>query len=322
VRLFEPFERGPAADRIAGLGLGLSIARRLAQAMGGGLTAHSAVDEGTSFRLALDLPLSAGHSAEPARPGRGGRVLLAEDTPLSRRVLAALLRAEGALVEEAEDGDQALSLAARLDFDLMILDMRMPGRDGLDVAQAVRGGLGRNRETPVAIVTASNSEAILRRANELGIKSVLQKPVGRSGLRRLLISAESGQWTHVAEIRGAADAVPERLAELRSVLGEDEADSMLIQVQPNILAAVERIGTAYRVGDRPTAIREAHRLAGLAGHFGLTAVSNAARALESGLENGLADADSWARIGALRDAVRNNDWDPFCKRQSDQLLRD
>jgi signal transduction histidine kinase/DNA-binding response OmpR family regulator len=302
VRLFEPFERGPAADRIAGLGLGLSIARRLAQAMDGDLTAHSAAGEGASFRLTLELPRAADRPGTSGPPGHAARVLLAEDTPLSRRVLAALLRAEGALVEEAEDGDEALALTTRLDFDLMILDMRMPRRDGLEVARAVRGG-GRNHDKPIAIVTASSSPDIGRRAVELGVQAMLQKPIGRTGLRRLLASAESGQWTPAAETVDDAGATADRLAELRLVLGDGEAADLLVQVRPNILAAAERIQAAFQAGETATATREAHRLAGLASHFGLTAVSRAAYGLETRLDG--------ASITVLRDAIHNTDWAAF-----------
>ncbi len=313
-RIFEPFERGPAADRITGLGLGLSIARRLAQAMDGDLTARSAPGEGAIFRLRLDLPLSFSRPVTLSSPRRSLRVLLAEDTPLSRRVLSALVRAEGCVVDEAEDGDAALSLAMQVDFDLMILDMHMPGRDGLAVTQAVRCGAARNSGTPIAIVTASATAEVERRAAALGIEAVLQKPIGRNELQRLLAGAESGQWAPTEMVTDASASHSDRLAELRDILGRAEAGVLLAQVKPNILEAMDRIRNAMESGEAIAATREAHRLAGLTSHFGLTVQSGAAYKLETLLERppaGGGSAELLPAMLSLQSAIEHIDWTAF-----------
>jgi signal transduction histidine kinase/CheY-like chemotaxis protein/HPt (histidine-containing phosphotransfer) domain-containing protein len=314
VRLFEPFERGQAADRVAGLGLGLSIARRLAQAMDGDLTAHGAPGEGATFRVRLDLPRAPNARAASARPSRAVRVLLAEDTALSRRVLAALLRADGALVEDAENGEAALSLALRIDFDLIILDMRMPGRDGLAVAEAIRGAQARNCNTPIAIITASSSEDIAGRSMELGLNAVLQKPIGRAGLRRLLDSVESGRWALEAASFDPEDATVDRLAEFREALGPAEAGDLFVQVRPNILSAIDRIEAALRANETGVAVREVHRLMGLASHFGLVSLTRPARALEELLGRpsaAVSAEDAPMQIAVLQEAARDIDWTAF-----------
>jgi signal transduction histidine kinase/DNA-binding response OmpR family regulator len=310
VRLFEPFERGAGAERTEGLGLGLSIARRLAHVIGGDLSLQSAPGEGATFRLHLKLPAGEAAQAIPVSPKRGLRVLLAEDTPLSRQVLAALLRAEGCVVDEAEDGEAALSLAISKAFDIIVLDMRMPGLDGIGVAQAVRGGGGRNSLTSMAILTAAYTEDVERCAAEAGVEVVLQKPVSRAQLQHLLAGVKSGQGAPPALLTMAEVSWSTRLAELRDVLGQADADALFAQVRPNTLSAMTRIRRALKAGESLAAAQEAHRLAGLASQFGLRALGSAAQDLEDRLQHGPAGAASvWA--APLEDAIKAVDWSRF-----------
>jgi signal transduction histidine kinase/DNA-binding response OmpR family regulator len=320
LRLFEPFERGQGAEKREGLGLGLSVARRLAHAMGGDLTVQSIPGAGTVFRLVLQLPVGNLEPAPPLAAHAGLRVLLAEDAPLSRRVIAALLRAEGCLVDEAEDGDAALAGAMRLDFDLMILDMRMPGRDGLAVAQAVRDGAGRNAATPTAIFTASHTEDVESRAREIGIEVVLQKPIGGAELRRLLAGVTSGRWTAVGPGPPYEASSSMRLRELREALGDAEADLLLVQVRPNMQDAMARLRLAMDGRDFHLAVQDAHRLSGLSSHFGLTALSRAADDLEKCLEGaaaGDAPVGAQAQLMAVESALGSIDWIRFSERVGD-----
>jgi signal transduction histidine kinase/DNA-binding response OmpR family regulator len=267
VRLFEPFERGEAADRIAGLGLGLSISRRLATAMAGELTAHSAPDEGAHFRLVLNLPQAPREPVRAERGDRARRVLLAEDTPLSRRVLSALLTAQGCVVREARDGEDALALARVEPFDLLMLDMRMPGATGVDVARMIRSEPSVNGATPITVITASRDSALDEAAAELGLECVLQKPVDGDLLRRLLLALATGDWPNSASTQ--TNSVARRLTELSEALGAEEAAALLEQVEPSVRGALDEALRAIHAGADEEAARELHRMAGLLAHFGL-----------------------------------------------------
>lgn len=131
-----------------------------------------------STRWAPEFPL------EPAQPTR---ILLAEDDEEMRRMLAEWLRRDGYLVSEARDGVEltericeALFREGRAVPDVLITDLRMPGRDGLDVVSLLRGA---DSMIPVILITAFGDEETHRRAARLGADAVFDKPVDLDELR-------------------------------------------------------------------------------------------------------------------------------------------
>ena len=143
-RLFEPFQHAHSG----GSGLGLSIAQSLAHALGGAITASAAPGAGACFTLTL--PARSPHALA------GLQVLLADDHPQSRQVARLILEAQGVAVIEAPDGLAALELYRAIRVDLVLLDQRMPGPDGLEVRQmmlALDAAAGRPA-TPIALLSA------------------------------------------------------------------------------------------------------------------------------------------------------------------------
>lgn len=125
-----------------------------------------------------------------------GRVLLADDVADNRRLIANLLTKAGYEVVEARDGDEVLELVSKEDFDLVLLDVRMPGRDGIQTLQALRNE-PKSRHWPVIMMTGSRSIleslAVTRpKLEELGVTSLLQKPFSAEELART-ITRERGQ---------------------------------------------------------------------------------------------------------------------------------
>jgi CheY-like chemotaxis protein len=254
--------------------------------MGGDLAVRSIADEGTVFSLHLTLPIFR-QAASDQDEGRlqTPKVLLAEDTPLSRQVLSALLRAEGCVVVEAEDGDVAASNAMQTEFDLMILDMSMPGRSGLAVAEMIRRTDCCNRHTPIAIVTASNPKVFEADVAAVGIAHVLQKPIGRAEIRGILntwaasAASRERQSEHLAQF-----SAEEIVLELHAALGSGEAAALLAQVESQIYSGMDALRQAIHSGDWVSGAASAHRLAGLAGQFGLSTLRCEALRLEALLE--------------------------------------
>jgi signal transduction histidine kinase/CheY-like chemotaxis protein len=186
-RLFRSFEQADAsaARKFGGTGLGLAISRRLAEMMGGGLTVESAVDSGSTLRLELTLVLSAAQSAEIAQPAEeacappiGARaILIAEDHPINRRLISLILDPLGWALTLAEDGAEAVSVANRMPFDVIIMDMQMPVMSGLEATHAIRNGLGPNAKTPIIALTANAFDDDRTAWLNAGAADFLTKPI-------------------------------------------------------------------------------------------------------------------------------------------------
>lgn len=290
LRIFEPFERGSADDG-GGLGLGLFLGRHLARAMGGDLRVRGLPEGGKAFEFEIEAAAAAPLD-DPARQGelKGLRVLLAEDTDLSRDVLAALLRREGCEVVEARDGEEARARLAQGRFDLVLLDHRMPRLSGVEVArEAAASG------APTVLMTASVEPWLEAEARAAGVHCVLEKPVSLAGLRAL----SRGGFRARAAGRGA-----ERVDELRKQLGPAGRD-LLRAVRPTLDAELARLSELSEAGDPTAVAAQLHRLRGLAGHFGLEALGEVLALAGEGT------ADPVHLVPRLRAAAAKTEWSLF-----------
>ncbi|GHF44398.1 signal transduction histidine kinase [Deinococcus metalli] len=159
-RLFQDFSQvgPPGAGRGSGSGLGLSLARQFAEQLGGHVQVSSAVGEGSCFTVTLPVHVRrpgapAGPGPDAAAPLAGPRVLLVDDTPGDRERLRALLAPWRAQTVEAASGAEGLTLVAEAAPALVLLDLSMPGMDGLAFLDALRAQ-PRGGSVPVLVVTA------------------------------------------------------------------------------------------------------------------------------------------------------------------------
>ncbi len=194
---FQRVERTGAG--VNGAGLGLSLSRQLAKLMGGALEATSAVGVGSCFTLTLPFDETAIREIEPeseapqsveaaGAPPRNLRILIAEDDALNAAMLRAILEQLGHQVVHAHNGRRALDLARICDFDLVMLDGRMPVLDGPQTAAALRALDGANRDvTVVAVIGGDADEA--RECLDAGADIVLRKPVSVAAVARAVADA-------------------------------------------------------------------------------------------------------------------------------------
>ena len=196
--LFQPFTQADSSTtrRFGGSGLGLSICRELATLMGGDVGLDS---DGVAGSCAwVELPLSpagkddfaaiAGPLDEsPPQPLRGMRVLLAEDNPVNRLIVGAMLARLGAEVIEAANGAEAITEASRPDRALhaILMDLHMPEVDGLEATRRLRAQPATAR-LPIIALTAAVLDAERAQAHAAGMNGFVAKPAAEAELLRAL----------------------------------------------------------------------------------------------------------------------------------------
>ncbi len=184
--LFERFEQADSSStrKHGGSGLGLAITKRLAEMMGGAVGFSSTPGQGSTFWIEID-----GETVEPTEvtqidePDIGEfRVLLVEDNPTNRLVISKILEALGVQVDTAEDGAQGVELAARGGYDLVLMDIQMPGMDGIEATRRIRAMDGAKGSTPIVAVTANVMADQRTSYADAGMNGVVAKPVSAGAL--------------------------------------------------------------------------------------------------------------------------------------------
>jgi CheY-like chemotaxis protein len=187
---FEAFHQASQEARLmGGSGLGLTIARSILQLMGGTIGAVSRVGEGSCFWF--ELPLIPAEPPTPNQPDapttdlKGVRVLLVEDNAVNVMVAGGLLRKAGCEYTVADDGARAVQMVEDQQFGAILMDVRMPGMDGLEATRRIRA-LERERRTPIIALTASALTDDREECFEAGMDDYLGKPFTEEALRATL----------------------------------------------------------------------------------------------------------------------------------------
>lgn len=186
-KIFSSFEQlRTAASNSAGTGLGLPISRNIARLMGGDLEVASEPGKGAEFYMTLRFPLgtgaalwSEGNDAEE-RSLEGMRILLAEDNNLNAEIAQELLEMQGIEVCRAVDGQEAVDLffnSAPGEFGLILMDIRMPVKDGHEAAREIRGSGRPDADVPIIAMTANSFKEDEEAAMKAGMNGFVPKPV-------------------------------------------------------------------------------------------------------------------------------------------------
>lgn len=347
-RIFEPFTQIDASSTrpYSGTGLGLAICRRVADKMGAVLEIDSEPGRGTRFRfevgfgVADDVPPDVGASdrqaaspapgiaAPPTVAARPLRILLAEDTPANQRLATTILGRRGHAVDVAGNGREAVELAGRRRYDLVLMDLSMPVMDGFQATAAIRSLVGGASSPDVTILalTAHAMRGDRERCLRAGMDGYLTKPIDVDSFlssveafaARLEVAGPDGRPPAASDDgRRPREEVPldepiyDRTASLKRLGGSEELFRDLIgffmEDAPGLL---EQLRAGLLNDDAAAVERAAHSLKGLVANCGGLPASTAAARVETiGREGRLAEAPESverlvAELDRLREALR------------------
>jgi CheY-like chemotaxis protein len=188
-RLFRPFAQASAAiaRRYGGAGLGLAVVKVLARRMGGDLTVTSVPGRGSRFTFSAVLPVAPTHAAENVRarhstaPARSLKILCVEDNPYGRVILNTILTELGHHADFVGSGEEALSAVPR-GYDVVLMDITLPGIDGLEATRRIRALPGVTGATPIIGISGRTEPGDGNTARAAGMNFYLRKPVSPSAL--------------------------------------------------------------------------------------------------------------------------------------------
>ena len=187
--LFERFRQadGSTTRRYGGSGLGLAITRQLAELMGGTVRFSSQVGVGSTFVLALPAPLDAPVAdAEAAEAGEaplaGVAILVVDDNATNRLIASKMLEQLGAQVAVAEGGAEAIELARTTAFDMVLMDIQMPGMDGIEATRRLRRETALGDAVPIIALTANVFDEQRQLYLASGMDGVVGKPINPADL--------------------------------------------------------------------------------------------------------------------------------------------
>lgn len=196
-RIFERFRQG-GRQRRGGAGLGLSIARELARALGGDLTAQSVPGQGSVFTLTVAAPPLAteaqarGEERAVTEAGAlsGRRVLIVDDTSDNRALFTRFIERSGGAAVSVESGEAAYDAVQTGAFDVILMDIQMPGWDGFETTERLREyyARGAGQRPPILAVTAFAVGSEFDRVQSFGFDAALTKPVTRAELTAAIVA--------------------------------------------------------------------------------------------------------------------------------------
>ncbi|MFQ3650161.1 MAG: ATP-binding protein [Gemmataceae bacterium] len=291
-RIFEPFAQAhrSTARTHGGTGLGLAISSRLVEFMGGKLHVESIVGHGSTFCFVLPLPAAVlpptpssfhGHGEETVlqKLGRSLHVLIVEDNPVNQQVLSMLLERLGCTWEIAENGEQGVQRVAQKRFDVVLMDLQMPGIDGLRATRLIRAAETTGPRLPIVACTANAMEGERDRCLAAGMDDYLTKPV--RGRQLLECFARLFGATGRAKTPHAVVPSHNWRERLHAMGFDNEAIHRLAQsFCDSVPSRLQMLREAYEAKDAPQVRLLAHTLKSSLTIFGAERAAQAAAFLE------------------------------------------
>jgi signal transduction histidine kinase/DNA-binding NarL/FixJ family response regulator len=277
--LFKEFERfGAERTSIEGTGLGLAIANRLVRRLGGHMGYRDNPGGGAIFWF--ELPASAADepadaSVEPPEVSlRGLRILVVDDSDINRDVAVAFLRNAGHHVSTTHDGDEAVQLVANQDFDVVLMDVLMPGQNGLETTRRIRHLDGPRGRVPIVAVTANALDQQADECRRAGMTEYLAKPFTQDELLAVIARVAAPPRHKSCDHAAVVDA--DRMAQLVASMGPDAVERLLDCLALRIEALLRALENPVGLIPEDALCSLAHELVGSAGTLGFIELAQAA----------------------------------------------
>jgi signal transduction histidine kinase/DNA-binding LytR/AlgR family response regulator len=295
--LFQPFAR-IGVETPSGTGLGLAICARLVGLMGGGIGLNDpspdlgavAAPDGNVFWFSVPVGDAQSRRAllrdeARRRPPRAAHVLLVEDVASNRLLTAAMLRRAGHRVDMAESGADALRMVTLRPYDVVFMDLHMPGLDGVATARRIRALPGPEACVPIVAVTGGATNPSLSECDSALMQGILAKPIRPEQLIETLARLQAPRRGTVPRLIASSDTAvglldTERLAELQHGLPPGVFAGLVEQCLTDLRSRAGALSLSIDRGEPIAAAAAAHAIAGLAGSYGLAAVARRVREVQ------------------------------------------
>ena len=238
-KLFQPFTQADMSTtrKHGGTGLGLTICRRLVELMGGRVWLESEAGAGSTFFFTVWLGIGAAKGSGKIVPQQLAqlRVLVVDDNAAAREILQEPLTAIASYVQVVASGPEAIAAVKAQDrtepFDIIFMDWRMPGMDGLQASRHIKSDETLSRQPAIVLVTAFGREEVREEAERLQLDGFLVKPVTKSMLVDTLVNVFSSPADEAAAGSAPGEEDAARLQGLRALLAEDNEINQQIAVE-------------------------------------------------------------------------------------------
>ena len=312
-RIFKPFAQADAstARRFGGTGLGLSISASLVAMMGGRIWAESEPGQGSTFYFTIGATLAKEAPAEqalqtiPGAPAAALRILLVEDNPANQKLAAYILQERGHSVEVAGDGEQALRSIDENPYDVVLMDVQMPGMDGLETTAQMRSRENGIRRVPIIAMTARATVGDRDRCLAMGMDGYLSKPIDAREMISLIESLAAGaapkrpDSSRPEPAQQPSAAVFDRKLAMKACTGSEAVLSRMVQCfSEEVRSLIPQMRAAIGKGDLAELSRLGHRLKGTLVYLGAEPATRAAIAVEA-LQNGGSQAGAEQAVVTL-----------------------
>ena len=289
-RLFQRFSQiDPSIRReFGGTGLGLAISKSLVELMGGAIGVRSAVGQGSTFwfKVKLDVAHQSSVPVSPA-PRRNARharrLLLVEDLAMNQEIARAVLESMGHVVDTVDDGAESITAVQAANYDLILMDVQMPGMDGLTATRHIRALAHPAATTPILAMTANVLPAQVVEFRAAGMNDHIGKPFKRDELFEAI-----ERWTAWGEAQRRS-ASPQSVGgdtfdQMKELLGVEKVNDLVSQLAALI---AERLSdTALNSADPVRLATQAHAIVSTAGLLGFSDLSKACADLEAACRQG------------------------------------